>query len=582
MAERARTRIVLVVLLLFSAAVFLTGITWGLPSRAVDPYLFGSHPVWSGQQIAQLAGDRAANARVGADVDINPLSQRATSIVLNENDRQRAEIVRRYRLYSAQPDEMITMMALASMSPARRDFDPKLYQYGGMWIYPVGALIKVFANPRADQVYYLDHPEEFARFYIIARLYVVAFALLGTWAVFWIARRIIGDLVVSSAATLCYSLMPVVVNMAHEAKPHLPGVVLVLLAIIAATKYIDTGHKRWWVLAGALCGAAAGMVLSGVLGLLILPAMALFRKESWGQRLVVVLASLVIAADVYIASNPYVLRHLLGDRTVLLSNLQNSRAMYQAPATARGMLNAARLIAEGAGPLVGFAGALTALVLIRRRNPTVWMLAGVCVLVLIQFFMLATDKPGEYGRFALLPDVALGIAAVIGVARIAKRPILRVPLLAILVISTVFFGAAYVWHFIRDAQPMSSRLIAAKRLAEQASAGARKLEITAEPAPYSMPPVDLFTWQITLLPGGQAVTSDADAAIQMVDTIPRHVSNTIDIDGVRFSHGYWFRPRLEIRTGDTVWYAFGTPISWASKPIEVFIRQDLASRSRGE
>jgi hypothetical protein len=310
--------------------------------------------------------------------------------------------------------------------------------------------------------------------------------------------------------------------------------------------------------------------------------MALFRKESWGQRLVVVLASLVIAADVYIASNPYVLRHLLGDRTVLLSNLQNSRAMYQAPATARGMLNAARLIAEGAGPLVGFAGALTALVLIRRRNPTVWMLAGVCVLVLIQFFMLATDKPGEYGRFALLPDVALGIAAVIGVARIAKRPILRVPLLAILVISTGFFGAAYVWHFIRDAQPMSSRLIAAKRLAEQASAGARKLEITAEPAPYSMPPVDLFTWQITLLPRGQAVTSDADAAIQMVDTIPRHVSNTIDIDGVRFSHGYWFRPRLEIRTGDTVWYAFGTPISWASKPIEVFIRQDLASRSRGE
>jgi hypothetical protein len=585
MSERARARIVVVTLLLFSAAVFLCGITWGLPTRAVDPYLFGSHEVWSGQTIADLAGGRAANAALGADVDINPIAQRTSPIVLNQTDRQRAEIVRRYRLYTAQPDEMITMMALASMSPARRDFDPKLYQYGGMWIYPVGALIKVFASPRVDQVYYLDHPEEFARFYIVARLYVVAFAIAGAWAVFWIARRISGDLIVASAATLCYALMPVVVNMAHEAKPHLPGAVLILLTIIAATKYVETGLKRWWVLAGALCGAAAGMVLSAMLGLLILPVMALVRKDTWGQRIVVAVAASVIALDVYAISNPYVLKHLLGDRTVLLSNLQNSRAMYQAPASARGMLNAVRLIIEGTSPVVGFAGAVTALLLIRRRNAIGCILGGVSAVVLIQFFALATDKPGEYARFALLPDIAMAIAAAIGVAKLSKRAVLRVPLLAILVISTGFFGAAYVWHFIRDAQPMSSRLIAAKRLSEKASEGARRLEISAEPAPYSMPPVDLFTWQITLLPRGQFVSSDADVALRMVDSIPRHPSTIADIDGVRFSHGYWFRPRLEIRTGETVWYSVGTPISWSSKPIEVFIRQDLSSqgaRGRGE
>jgi len=580
MSDRVRSRWVLAALLLFSAGIFLTGITWGFPSRAVDPYLFGTHAVWTGQEIAQLAGDRSPDGRVGADVDVNPLAQRTAPVLLNETDQQRAEIVRRYRLYTAQPDEMITMMALASMSPARRDFDPKLYQYGGMWIYPVGALIKVFANPRADQTYYLDYPEAFARFYLVARLYVVAFALLGTWAVFWIARRLSGgNVIVASAATLCYALMPVVVNMAHEAKPHLPGAVRVLLAVIAGTKYVESGRKRWWVLAGALCGAAAGMVLSAVLGVLIVPAMVLFRKESWVQRLVIAAAALVIAADVYAMSNPYVLKHLLGDRTVLLSNLKNSRAMYQAPASARGMLNAVRLIIEGASPLVAFAGAVTAILVIRRRSAAGWMLGIVGALVLVQFFLLATDKPGEYGRFALLPNIGLCIAAALGIGTIARRPVFRIPLLAVLVISTAFFGAGYVWHFIRDSQPMSSRLIAAKRLAEKASEGASHLEITAEPAPYSMPPVDLFSWQITLLPRGQQVTADADVALQMVDTIPRHVSNTIDIDGVHFAHGYWFRPRLEIRTDQTVWYSFGTPISWASKPIEVFIRQDLSSRS---
>src|SRR5689334_6678184 len=107
MSDRARNRIVLAALLAFSAAVFLAGITWGLPSRAVDPYLFGSHPVWTGAQITQLAGGRTANPSLGSDVDINPIAQRQSPIVLNQTDNQRAEIVRRYRLYTAQPDEMI-------------------------------------------------------------------------------------------------------------------------------------------------------------------------------------------------------------------------------------------------------------------------------------------------------------------------------------------------------------------------------------------------------------------------------------------------------------------------------------------
>src|SRR5262245_50827915 len=122
-----RERILLLGTLLLCALVFLLGITWGLPSRAPDPFLFGDHPAWSGKEIAALAGERQSGASIGADVDRNPIAPDFPRIVLNETDQQRAEIVRRYRLYTYQPDEMITMMALASMRPSLRDFDPKLY-----------------------------------------------------------------------------------------------------------------------------------------------------------------------------------------------------------------------------------------------------------------------------------------------------------------------------------------------------------------------------------------------------------------------------------------------------------------------
>ena len=165
---------------------------------------------------------------------------------------------------------------------------------------------------------------------MIARLYAVAWAIIGAWAVFWIVRRLTNQPLLAAGATMCYALMPVVVNMAHEAKPHLPAAVLVLLAVIAATKYIDTGLKRYWVLAGVLVGAAAGMVLSAITGIVILPIMAWLRRETWGQRFTILLSTVIIAIDVYIVTNPYVLTHLLHDRTVLMSNLRNSQAMYQA------------------------------------------------------------------------------------------------------------------------------------------------------------------------------------------------------------------------------------------------------------
>jgi hypothetical protein len=158
------------VVIVTSAVIFLTGIGWGLPSRAVDPFLFGDQPAWSGEKILSLAPPPAVGA--GADVDANPI-RRDVAVVLNETDAQRAEIIRRYRLMSYQPDEFITLKSLSRIRENRGD--PRLYQYGGLWIYPVGALLKLgsivgVVDLRSDQAFYLDHPEAFGRFYVVARL----------------------------------------------------------------------------------------------------------------------------------------------------------------------------------------------------------------------------------------------------------------------------------------------------------------------------------------------------------------------------------------------------------------------------
>ena len=529
MSRLWQTILIVVVLAAAGAIAFLPGIGWGLPSRAADGFLFGGRRPWTGQEILALAGNRPDDPNLGADVDINPLAKGNKPIPLNGTDAQRAAIARRYRLSTSQPDEMITLMALAKMRPSQGRFDPQLYQYGGLWIYPVAGLIKAaseagLVNLTTDLAWYLDHPEAFGRLYVVARLYCVAWALVGVWAVLAITRKLTGGCLASAAvAALCVIVMPVVVNMAHEAKPHLPGAVLMLLAVLAAMRYVETGRSSWWLGTAALCGAAFGMVLSSWPIFVVLPAMLVVRRVSWQEVFSRTVFGGMVGLAVYLLTNPYVPINLAANRAVLRSNFGNSLAMYEIARLGEGCVNAAWLVVEGTSPILAVFGAGgAAWLLIRglcgpradgggagRVRGLGWLLAAPAALILLQFAALAAGKPVEYGRFAVLPDIALAIAAVTAVRRRLATAAHGIIPAALLLLTTASSGSEYLLGFIRDASASTSRAQAACQLLTYSRSGARALGVVAEPAPYDLPPVDLFEWQILLLP--------ANATAEMID-----------------------------------------------------------------
>ena len=48
-------RLLLAAILLLCTVVSIVGITWGLPSRRIDPYLFPQGEPWSGRTIYELS-----------------------------------------------------------------------------------------------------------------------------------------------------------------------------------------------------------------------------------------------------------------------------------------------------------------------------------------------------------------------------------------------------------------------------------------------------------------------------------------------------------------------------------------------
>jgi hypothetical protein len=574
-------KLILILIFVLAGLTFFTGINWGLPSRANDAFLFGDRTPWTGRQIMELAGAWDDSAGRGADIAMHPLLDRRQLVDLNDTDAERAEIVRRYRLYSNQPDEMITFRSLSSMKPGRFMLDPKMYQYGGLWIYPVGGLLKISAmlhivTLRTDLAFYLDHPEEFAKFYVVARCYSAAWGLLGVWVVHLLGKEWTGKALAGLTAAALFASMPVVIDLAHEAKPHLAGTVLILLAMLFALRFVRTGLRKWWLLAGISTGAAMGMVLTGYVAFAVIPTMVLLRTMPMKNRVQIMLAAGLVGFGIFAITNPYLLINLLFHRQMLHSNVGNYGTFYKPAFTVSGWMITARGLLEGLSIPVAAAGGIGLLSLwsvLRRKNlnrgdAETWrgndwmqlvapvMVAPVVIapvaLVILQMVLLGQGKTAEYGRFGLLADVVVAIFAGALVGELQFKPREKGFVAFLLVAGTLYFGVRYDVNFVLDNRVESTRHIAAETIAS-CSQRSDQLAVWAEPAPYCLPPVDLFTWHISLLPTGTAVT-DIPAGAIAVRTVDEPESLPAGIKR--------FTPVVEQPRPLS-------PISWANKPIEV-------------
>ena len=441
--------------------------------------------------------------------------------------------------------------------------------------------------------FYLDHPAAFGRFYVVARLYSALWGAVGAGVVFTLVRRLSRSELAGVCGALAFALLPAVVTAAHEAKPHLAGATLALWAVLKADDFVRTGRRRDAVWAGVLCGAAASMVVSMVVGFALLPAMGWLRGRhgdgpaaaaaaSGALRNVVV--SLLCGASVYALTNPFVIYHALFDRGVFASNLGNSTAMYGGGNLFTGVVHGLRLL----GLAMGDATATLAATVLAfwaatfrfvARNPPVRRRAGrhgwgriadLAILLLTVaganaafYFPLAAGKPAEYARFGL-PVAA--VAAVFAVAFFGRplaiffharptarrrwRRLMSTGALAPALLASLG-GLPYVYNFVADHDWESTRTRAAVTL-ESLRGDGRRLVMKAEPAPYDAAPFDLWRWRAELVPALEM--QDADWGGQR----PPVFISTADLWGER---GRWIAGPLSAVP------QFVTPISWANKPM---------------
>lgn len=253
--------------MLLAAATSLWALDWGLPGPQ-------RHKPWGGPPTEAEARDLAERwSQLYRDIEdshrrLAPDEAQAADPLLASR--------RSYLLHTENPDEKKSFIVLSRMRPWKLDFQPLYAQYGGGFIYPLGAaLLAVPGKLTSDLAHYLQRPEDMGRLYLAGRMLVAAAHVATVALLFFLGRGLAGWGAGAAGAAL-WALCPLAVTQAHLVKPHAYATFWVVLAAM---------HRR-----GFYAGMAAASSLATAPFFLLL-------GRRWKQWL--------IAAAVFFAFNPY-------------------------------------------------------------------------------------------------------------------------------------------------------------------------------------------------------------------------------------------------------------------------------------
>jgi len=216
----------------------------------------------------------------------------------------------RFKLYSVEADEVDAIMALARIQPRQLQFDPKFYQYGGAFLYPLGgwylALSKLGLIHVAPLDQLLAQPEQMDRIWIAGRAFVLA-AFAASALLLFLTLIEIAPAGVALAGLAIYLFCPASIMYSQIIKPHWYALLWVNAALLIVVRAFV--RNRLTLGSELLLAAAIGLTVGSVvtfstLAVLLWCALAVLAAS--GALSVIALVRIpLVAIVVFLLSNPY-------------------------------------------------------------------------------------------------------------------------------------------------------------------------------------------------------------------------------------------------------------------------------------
>ncbi|MCM8770007.1 MAG: hypothetical protein NC911_10155, partial [Candidatus Omnitrophica bacterium] len=222
--------------------------------------------------------------------------------------------IRSYLLRSYGADEHRALVALSRMNPGKWQFDPRFYEYGGAYLYPLAVFLKVcswfrFIRLSPNMSFYLQFPEEMGKIFAAARAFGGIGALLAILFFSLLMRRLLANRLHSFLLSACFSVMPVFVLWSFHLKPFSFAIIWVALTLYFVCEYQEKQQTFSIWLASIWAGLAMGTVLSyGYIFWGVILAIVFWSSYPAKRRRLFIQGSLLFLTT-FILTNPYAICH---------------------------------------------------------------------------------------------------------------------------------------------------------------------------------------------------------------------------------------------------------------------------------
>lgn len=400
----------------------------------------------------------------------------------------------RFKVYSIEADEAVVLMALARINPARLDFDPHFYQYGGAFLYPLGgfylACVKAGLMPMPTLDRLVAQPDAADRVYVLGRAFVMVSVLGAAWLLHRACRRLTGE-VEAGLLTAVFLLLPATLMFSIVIKPHWYSLLFICLALERLTKALKEGRLglRDELLLAVGLGLAVGAVSTNALFAALV--WAVLCALAWGgqaPRLALLRVPLVAVAC-HLASNPYVLLN----REAFLAEASMTSGWYGGSSLLQALgLFFSNSFFQGFG--LAFGGLALGLAATLLARPGRWRGAALLLLAPLPVIALLTTAIGFWHtNFRYLPYFLPAAALLLAARPFAGR---RAALAVVLLLSVAQSAPLLAAYRDENDPARSTRLAAMEWFHANVPEGAA-ICVGNTPAPYSVPPLDLRRYRIT-------------------------------------------------------------------------------------
>jgi len=400
---------------------------------------------------------------------------------------------------SRHPDEAHPLSDLARMNPAKLNFRPPSFVYGGGYLYPLGAYY--FALSKAGVVKplplraSLEKPGTLGGVYLAGRL-VSAAAFAGVCLLVFLIVLRLEPRGLAYAAFAAALSMPALAVHARFLTPHLWAAFWALAAVYFSLRSLPSLELKPLLAAGACLGLASGSYWSAahaalfVLAVVLSPGKEAFRP---GALKKIALAA-GLAALVFLALNPY-----------LPFNLHNAAGEFFPGGAAAGAGPEAglrilffRIFPVTLGPVYSVLFPAGCVWGIFSGRPLVRNLSAAALLfALPASAAIFSGFPGGVRRFFpwLLTGVIIG-TIFLGRLTARLKPVLKTAVFILALAPGLVMSAAYAMLFIDAAGPRSTFYRMADAL--DAMPAGNVLGLTEFPQPAYMPAFRLDRWKLRL------------------------------------------------------------------------------------